>query len=286
MGTNRSFRMRRLKPSLFSNEQLGTADPLLTILFEALWCMADREGRLVDRPLKIKAFAFPYRMIDRDQMDAMLGWLAAEDFVERYEVDGQGYIQIVSFGEHQDVHPHEARSFIPPNPVNIDVIKCNDIGDQCQQMYPLTSLSSFTSFPSFPSLKDGSETPPAVEKDVEKKPEEKNVFDKGVELLTSRNSITERSARSLLGRLAKQHSEPELATALAATFDEKPIDPTSFLIGVLRKRCKDKAGMHVGEWDGKAGDVVYSACVVCGSDVCLGGQACADRAESRRNGHK
>lgn len=286
---NRSFRKRQLKPSLFSNEQLGEADPLLMLLFQSLWCMADREGRLEDRPMKIKAFAFPYRMIDRAGMDKMLDWLAAEDFIQRYSIEGKRYIQIMTFGEHQDIHPHEARSVIPPNPVNIDVRECNDIGDQCKQMYPLTSYTSFPSCTALPSGEYGDEASPVVVQSVEKAVEipkaaskEADILEKGVRFLTSHKSITERSARSLLGRLAKQHSGPELATALAATFDQKPIDPTSFLIGVLRKRAKDKAGMHVGEWDGQDDCKPLPVCGVCGSDVCLGGQSCADRAAARR----
>ena len=50
-------RSRNIKPSLFKNEVLGVADPLYTILFEGLWVLADREGRLEDRPLRIKAEA-------------------------------------------------------------------------------------------------------------------------------------------------------------------------------------------------------------------------------------
>ena len=56
-------RARNIKPSFFMNEDLGQADPLVSLLFISLWCLADREGRLEDRPLKIKAQTFPYREI-------------------------------------------------------------------------------------------------------------------------------------------------------------------------------------------------------------------------------
>ena len=74
-------RARSIKPSLFDNEILGTADPLYTILFEGLWCHADREGRLEDRPLRIKAQIFLYR--EGIKPDDLLNWLEENRFIYR-----------------------------------------------------------------------------------------------------------------------------------------------------------------------------------------------------------
>lgn len=105
------MRARSLKPALFKNEILGTADPLLTILFEGLWCEADREGRLEDRPLRIKAEVFPYR--DNIDIVSMLEWLAANEFIKRYKVAGVSIIQVVKFLEHQRPHNNEVASTLP-----------------------------------------------------------------------------------------------------------------------------------------------------------------------------
>ena len=35
-------RARSLKPAIFKNEVLGTADLIYTVLFEGLWTLADR----------------------------------------------------------------------------------------------------------------------------------------------------------------------------------------------------------------------------------------------------
>lgn len=102
------------------------------------------------------------------------------------------------------------------------------------------------------NFKNGGETPLVVAADAAaiKPDDHQTIWDKGVKMLTDTASgSSERSARSLLGRLAKQYTEPELAAAIDATFTEDPIDPTSFLIGVLKKRSKDKAGMYVGSTD-------------------------------------
>lgn len=104
-------RARNIKPGLFKNEILGTADPLYTILFEGLWILADREGRLENRPLRIKAEIFPYR--EGLDIVAMLGWLEDNSFIQRYSVKGESFIQILKFSKHQNPHKNEAASAIP-----------------------------------------------------------------------------------------------------------------------------------------------------------------------------
>lgn len=104
-------RARNIKPGLFKNEILGVADPLYTLLFEGLWILADRAGRLEDRPLRIKAEVFPYRDADAEQM---LGWLQDNGFIQRYAVAGKRYILICEFVKHQNPHKNEAESVIPP----------------------------------------------------------------------------------------------------------------------------------------------------------------------------
>lgn len=101
-------RARNIKPALFKNEVLGVADPLYTLLFEGLWVLADREGRLEDRPLRIKAEVFPYR--DGIDMAAMLGWLEKAGFVQRYQCGGLALIQILNFTKHQNPHKNEPES--------------------------------------------------------------------------------------------------------------------------------------------------------------------------------
>ena len=53
------MRARNLKPGFFKNDALAECDPLARILFEGLWCMADREGRLECHPKRIKAEILP-----------------------------------------------------------------------------------------------------------------------------------------------------------------------------------------------------------------------------------
>jgi hypothetical protein len=74
--------------------------------------MADREGRLEDRPLRIKAEVLPY---DQCDIEPMLNALQnfPDPFITRYEVDGKRYIQVVKSSAHFNPHPNEKQSEFP-----------------------------------------------------------------------------------------------------------------------------------------------------------------------------
>ena len=104
-------RARNIKPGLFKNEILGVADPIYTLLFEGLWVLADREGRIEDRPLRIKAEIFPYR--EGLNIDEMLNWLQTNGFIRRYEARGKKCIVVCEFVKHQNPHKNESDSELP-----------------------------------------------------------------------------------------------------------------------------------------------------------------------------
>jgi hypothetical protein len=107
-------RKRYLKPGFFKNEELAGMLFEYRILFQGLWCYADREGRLEDRPMRLKSDIFPYDNID---FNAGLDLLQEKGFIVRYATTVKGKtfnaIQIVNFTEHQDVHINEQASIIP-----------------------------------------------------------------------------------------------------------------------------------------------------------------------------
>lgn len=105
-------RIRSIKPQFFLNDELASLNPLDRLLFIGLWTIADREGRLEDRPVKIKAALLPY---DAHDVDAALKRLAGGGFIERYSFEdgGKRYVQIKSFGKHQCPNSKEPQSAIP-----------------------------------------------------------------------------------------------------------------------------------------------------------------------------
>jgi hypothetical protein len=104
------MRARNIKPSLFKNELLGQADPLYTLIFIGCWCAADREGRLEDRPARLRVELSPYRKFD---IEAALTWLKVNGFIDRYSVDGVAIIQVLKFAVHQRPHSNEVPSVLP-----------------------------------------------------------------------------------------------------------------------------------------------------------------------------
>lgn len=103
-------RSRNIKPGFFKNDQLAECEPLARLLFAGLWCEADREGRLEDRPKRLKADCLPY---DECDVDKLLNQLAGRGFIVRYVIEGIGYISIPEFLKHQNPHRKESASTIP-----------------------------------------------------------------------------------------------------------------------------------------------------------------------------
>jgi hypothetical protein len=106
-------RARSIKPGFFSNDELVELPMATRLLFIGLWTIADKEGRLMDRPKKIKMEIFP---ADDVNCDEALNQLKARNFLQRYEVDGVRYIQITNWSKHQNPHIKEINSVIPECP--------------------------------------------------------------------------------------------------------------------------------------------------------------------------
>jgi hypothetical protein len=104
-------RARNIKPSFFTNELLGTEDPMVSLTFAGLWCLADKEGILEDRPLRIKAELFPYR--ENLNVNGYLTVLQRLGFIHRYVVNGVGYLQVINFEKHQCPHHTEKSKKYP-----------------------------------------------------------------------------------------------------------------------------------------------------------------------------
>jgi hypothetical protein len=102
-------RTRSIKPAFFKNEILGQLPYQDQLLFIGLWTLADRAGRLEDRPARIKAEVFPYRDVD---IEASLCRLHQTEFIIRYR-HGEAFIAIPTFSKHQSPHIKEQASTIP-----------------------------------------------------------------------------------------------------------------------------------------------------------------------------
>lgn len=113
-------RARNIKPAFFKNEDLADLPAEVRLLFIGLWTLADREGRLEDRPKRIKAELFAFESFD---VDSMLNQLQTSGFVTRYEVSGLRLLQVVNFVKHQDPHYKERASELPAPPGEANAIQ-------------------------------------------------------------------------------------------------------------------------------------------------------------------
>lgn len=109
-------RARNIKPSFFKNEDLAELGYDARLLFIGTWTLADREGRLEDRPKKIKMEIFPADSVD---VNKLLLQLHESKFILRYEADGKRYIQIIKFLKHQNPHHREPESILPAAPESL-----------------------------------------------------------------------------------------------------------------------------------------------------------------------
>jgi len=109
-------RARNIKPGFFRNADLVELPMEARLLFIGLWTLADRAGRLEDRPKQIKMDVFPADGVD---CGALLDQLAATGMIERYEVNGAKYLQVVNFAKHQNPHRDEKASTLPDRDGNV-----------------------------------------------------------------------------------------------------------------------------------------------------------------------
>lgn len=103
-------RSRNIKPGFFRNAELVELPFEYRLLFIGLWTLADREGRLLDRPKQIRMDVFPADTVD---IDDGLNALMESGFLYRYEAEGIKAIQINNFVKHQNPHCKEQASEIP-----------------------------------------------------------------------------------------------------------------------------------------------------------------------------
>ncbi len=105
-------RIRYIKPDFFTDEDIAELSFEARLLFIGLWCYADRNGRLEERPKYLKIMILPY---DNVNIDKLLNSLAEgnKPFIIRYKDNIKLYIQLINFNKHQKPHHTEKDSIIP-----------------------------------------------------------------------------------------------------------------------------------------------------------------------------
>jgi len=112
-------RIRYLKPDFFKDEDIKELPFEARLFYQGLWIQADREGRGEDRPERLKVDIMPYDEIDAEKIMQLLAnpkKNVKRPFINRYEINGEKYYQIISWQKHQKPHKTERVSEILPPP--------------------------------------------------------------------------------------------------------------------------------------------------------------------------
>jgi hypothetical protein len=251
-------RIRSIKQDFFLDEELAECDMAARILFEGLWVIADKAGRLSDRPQRIKPQILPYDDVD---IDALLAQLADRNFIIRYEVEGRRYIQIRNFLRHQKPHPKEPESIIP----SPDAVEKNDQPwkkiesreeEDCTETITDTSsrrngsgngsgsgngdLGSLDlGMGSGGSAKAGASA--ESESEASRDHQSFAIWDLAVGTLMSKG-MSEASARSFMGLQCKNYGAEAVADAVTKTLAHAPVDPRGYLVRLLLDSQKPPPG--------------------------------------------
>jgi hypothetical protein len=100
-------RIRTIKPEFFTSEDIVSLSPYARLLYIALWCEADRDGRMSWKPKTFKMRYFPADNVD---VADLCNELLSAGLVTLY---GDGLAYIPSFAKHQHINPRESASTLP-----------------------------------------------------------------------------------------------------------------------------------------------------------------------------
>lgn len=230
-------RSRNIKPGFFTNDVLGELPALTRLLFAGIWTLCDREGRLEDRPKKIKAEVLPY---DNCDPEAMLQDLEQHGFIRRYAAGGFKAIQVVAWKKHQNPHVKEAASTIPaPCMHGASTVHAPD--------EPLPEPEQAGLIPS-PLIPDSSPLIPTSEAKASgaeaptKSPDEltkDELWSAGKSLL-EQSGMPAKQCGTFVGKLVKDYDADTVIEAVRSAVVERPADAAAY----LRATCKHLAGQR------------------------------------------
>lgn len=106
-------RIRTIKPEFPQSESMGRVSRDARLCFVLLWTFADDSGRLRGNSRMLASLLFPYDSDAAGLIDGWLGELERENCLVRYTIDGNSYIEICKWLEHQKIDKPSASKFPP-----------------------------------------------------------------------------------------------------------------------------------------------------------------------------
>lgn len=106
-------RIRTIKPEFPQSESIGRVSRDARLLFIMLWTMVDDEGRARAAPRMLASLLYPYDDDAKRHIAQWLSELEREGCIRLYEHDGNAYLQIEKWLEHQKIDK-PSKSRLPP----------------------------------------------------------------------------------------------------------------------------------------------------------------------------
>lgn len=228
-------RIRTIKPEFFTSEDIVALSPLARLLYIAIWCEADKEGRMAWKP---RTFKMRYLPADDCDIDALARELVASGLVRLY---GDGLAYIPSFSRHQHINPRESASVLPgPHP-------CPRVDDASPRVTdppaPASDAQGGREGKGKEGKdKDGADAPVPIDP-------VKAIFDRGVSLIGGDG----RSARGVVGRLRKTHGDEVVMQAILRGEEVQPSDPIPWLIKACEAGSAPKPFGDLDDWMARNG---------------------------------
>ena len=215
--------------------------------------LADRAGRLEDRPKRIQGELLRY---DRVEVEPLLAELEQHGFIERYVVDGRSLIQIVAFEKHQNPHFREAPSLLPARPSTVQAEGQSQTSPSHSQDEPEESpgLASGQAQPGqvpagltpdsgllTPDSKEKQAAPAEIPAEPRKAMTAKErIWSLGPEIVGG----AEIGAKTFLGKLVAAHGEEIVAEALSSCAIAQPGVPRPWLLKACEAKAKHRDSKH------------------------------------------
>lgn len=106
-------RIRTIKPEFFTSEDIVELSPFARLLYIALWCECDKEGRMRWKPKTFKMRYFPGD--EALDIHTLCDELITRGLVVLY---GDEFAHVPTFKTHQHINPRETPSQLPDPPQN------------------------------------------------------------------------------------------------------------------------------------------------------------------------
>ena len=222
-------RIRTIKPEFFTSEDIVALTPLARLLYVALWCEADREGRLMWKPRTFKMRYFP---ADDCSIEVLCEELTAAGLVKLY---GEGFGYIPKFSSHQHLNPREAASSLPdPHACPTRAPRVNDASPPVQA--PSVTRREEGKGREGDSEANASDAAASLSKPEDSKAE---LWRESIVVLTA-GGCPDSLCRSFMGKLVKDYGEPTVREAVTAAISAQPADAREYLKATCQRLKGDR----------------------------------------------